>query len=179
MNQIRLLQDLVHRLTELFKGYSLPNKAGVLQEVQVFAQYLPQPEGLTLADKSQTGLKSYGDGDYESNFPCIIVKLVDQTDEEERGNDGSRVTVKILTGIYDEGKQCQGYVDVLNIQEKIRAYLLEYRVLVNKYLLLMPLVSKLIETETWPVYFGEQTMTYIVARPVQDSEWIYQHKRSE
>lgn len=177
MNQIDLLRDLVERLRELFEGYSLPNKAGVLQEVRVFAQYLPQPEGLTIADKGNSGLKSYADADYESNFPCIIVKLMDQTDNEERGNDGSQVNVRILTGIYDDAKACQGYIDVLNIQEKIREYLLEYRILAEKYLLVMPLVSKVSDVETWPVYFGEQSLTYIVARPVMGTEWVYGRKQ--
>lgn len=173
MNQVNLLQDLTDRLRLLFKGYSLPNKSGILQEVQVFRQYLPQPEGITFTDKGKDGLKNYGSTDYESNFPCVIVKLVDQVDEEERGNDGSKVRVTILTGVYDDSKECQGYLDVLDMQEKIRDYLLEHRIIARKYLQLMPMLSKLLESETWPVYFGEQSLTYVVARPVMGTEWIH------
>lgn len=172
MNQIRLLQDLTDRLRLLFEGYSLPNKSGTLQEVQVFRQYLPQPEGLTFTDRERGGLKNYGASDFDSNFPCVIVKLLEQTDREERGNDGTTVKVAILTGIYDESRECQGYIDILNLQERIREYLLEYRLLGERYLLVMPLVSKLIESESWPVYWGEQTMTYIAARPVMGMDWI-------
>ena len=178
MNQIRLLQDLADRLRELLRGYSLPNKAGVLQEVQVYRQYLPQPEGLTFTDKGKDGLKNYSAVDYESNFPCVIVKLTEQLDEEERGNDGTKVSVSILTAIYDEGKKCQGYIDILTLQEEIRGCLLEHRILADRYLLMMPLKAKLLEVDTWPVYWGEQTMTYVVARPVMGMEWIHGRKES-
>lgn len=172
MNQTRLLQDMTDRLRLLFRGYSLPNKSGTLQEVQVFRQYLPQPEGLTFADRGQEGLKHYGASDFDSNFPCVIVKVLEQTDREERGDDGSTVKVSILTAIYDESKECQGYIDILNMQEKIREYLLEYRLLAERYLLVMPLMSRLIESESWPVYWGEQMMSYVTARPVMGMDWI-------
>ncbi len=178
MDSVRLLQALVDQLRVLFRGYSLANKAGILQEVQVFRQYLPQPAGITFSDKDHTGLPNYGSADYESNFPCIIVKCEEQLDTEERGDDGTRVNVKVLTGIYDDNRECQGYIDILNMQEKIRAYLLEHRVIADRFLLMMPMKSKLLETETWPVYFGEQVMTYITARPMMGSEWIYGHKRT-
>ena len=172
MNQIRLLQDLTDRMRLLFKGYSLPNKLGVLQEVQVFRQYLPQPEGITFTERERSGLKNYSASDYESNFPAIIVKLGEQVDREEPGNEGTTVGVTLLTVIYDESKTCQGYIDLLNMQEMMREYLLEHRVLAEKYLLQMPVKSRVLEVETWPVYWGEQTMTYEVARPVMGMECI-------
>ena len=63
MNRIVLLDNLVERLSKVFRGYELPNKAGVLQEVQVFSQYVPQPQGITFGDKEQSGVKNYGASD--------------------------------------------------------------------------------------------------------------------
>ena len=73
--------------------------------------------------------------------------------------------ISILSAIYDESVECQGYLDVLNMQEKMRVYLLEHRVLADRYVLNMPLKSRLLEVETWPVYWGEMNLVYTIGRP--------------
>ena len=171
MTRLDLLNELHRRLTDLFKDYSLPNKAGVLQNVAVFKQYLPQPQGITFADRN-TGIKSYSESDYESNFPCVIVKLDEMTDYEERSRNHSQVNVTLLAGVYDESPECQGYQDILNLQEVMRAYLLEHRVVGRKFVLNMPLKSRLLELDTWPVWFGEMTLTFTAGRPVMRNEWV-------
>ena len=175
MNRASLITDLTQRLTELMRGYSLPGKTGLLQEVKVFAQYVPQPAGITFENRNSTGLKNYAPADYESNFPCLIVKLEDMTDLEERARTHSLCNVRILIGIYDDKPECQGYVDVLNIQETLRLYLLENRLLANRHLLMMPLKSKLNEVDTWPVYWGEMELTYQVGRPVRSADFVYRY----
>ncbi len=73
------MSALTGGLRELLRGYSLPSRfqgadgaepsmQAVMQEVKVFAQYLPQPSGITFAEKA-AGLKNYTSDDYESNFP--------------------------------------------------------------------------------------------------------------
>ena len=165
MNQRLLMQDMTRGLTEVFAGYELRNKMGVLQQVQVFSQYLPQPEGITFADKDKSGLKNYTSNDYDTNFPCVIIKLQEQEDNEERSIIRSTVKVSILSAIYDESVECQGYLDVLNMQGKMRAFLLENRVLADRYILNMPVKSRLLEVETWPVYWGEMNLVYTIGRP--------------
>ena len=99
MNQQLLIEDLTRELTQEFTGYELLNKSKVLQQVQVYAQYLPQPQGITFTDKDNAGIKSYTSTDYETNFPCVIVKLIDQTDNEERSFIRSAVNVTILAAV--------------------------------------------------------------------------------
>lgn len=185
MTRVDLMTNLIGGLKYLLKGYTLPSRLqgvdeehpeiqNVMQEVKVFAQYLPQPQGITFADKS-TGLKNYTADDYESCFPCVIVKLDDMTDTEENSREHSSVKVNILAGVYDESPECQGYIDLLNLQEHIRKWLLEERVLARKFLLKMPMTSHFDESETWPVYFGTMSMTYELARPVRSSEYVYRY----
>ena len=185
MTRAELIDSLTSGLKALLKGYTLPSRLQgvdgvdpsmqvIQQEVKVFAQYLPQPEGITFAEKN-TGLKNYADSDYESNFPCVIVKLGDMTDMEEQSRSHSSVKVVLLAGVYDESPECQGYVDLLNLQEVIRKWLMEERVLARKFLLKMPLLSSLDEAETWPVYFGTMSMTYELGRPVRSSGYVYRY----
>lgn len=167
------MEDLILRLHKLMEGRSLPGKSGLLQDIKIFAQYVPQPSGITFADRDNKGLKHYEAGDYESNFPCIIVRLEDMTDLEERSRTHSICNVKLLIGIYDDKPECQGYVDVLDIQEAIRSYLLEHRILCSKHLLVMPVKCRLLDNDTWPVYFGEISLAYQVGRPVRAPEFVY------
>ena len=168
---------LTSGLKDLLKGYAFPSRVQgqeIMQEVKVFAQYLPQPSGITFADKA-AGLKNYTADDYESNFPCVIVKLADMQDTEEQSREHSSVKVSILLGVYNESPECQGYIDLLNLQEHIRKWLMEERVLARKFLLRMPLVSALVDSETWPVYFGTMSMTYELGRPVRSSGYVYRY----
>lgn len=185
MTRADLMTELVDGLGKLLKGYSLPSRMQgtdglepsmqtVMQEVKVFAQYIPQPSGITFEDR-KTGLKNYADYDYESNFPCVIVKLGDMTDTEEQSQSHSSVKVDLLLGVYDESPACQGYIDLLNLQEMIRKWLMDRRVFAHKYLLRMPLISKLDESETWPVYFGTMSLMYELGRPVRSSGYVYRY----
>ena len=174
MNQRVLIAELVKELEKLFAGYELRNKLGVLQQLQIFPQYLPQPAGITFTDKENAGLKNYSANDYESNFPCIIVKLEDMVDNEERSFVRSQVNVRLLIAVYDENKDCQGYLDILDIQEKLRQYLLENRVIASRYVLNMPLKSRIIESETWPVYWGEQELVFTAGHPSMAHDYIHE-----
>ncbi len=172
MTRQDFMNEFYSRLSHEFEGYRLLNKSGNLQEVQVYRQYLPQPQGITFADKANHGLKSYSESDYDSNFPCIIIKLEDMTDREENNITQSVINVKILTGIYDDSTDSQGYQDILNIQDKLRQYLQEHRLICRKYLLTMPMTSRLLEVETWPVWFGEMELVYQMGRGMMPSRWV-------
>ena len=105
------------------------------------------------------------------------MRLGEMTDSEERSVNQSLVNVTLLMGVYDEGVQCQGYRDVLNMQEAARVDLLEHRVLAGKHLLKMPVKSRLLDADTWPVYFGEMDLVYQVGRPMQGYGWVERHAR--
>lgn len=155
------------------QGYSLPGKSESLQQIKVFSQYVPQPAGISFENRDKTGLKHYSSSDYESNFPCIVVKLEDMTDTEERARTHSFCNVRLLIGIYDANPECQGYIDVLNIQEVLRLYLLENRLLAKKHLLMMPITCKLDEADTWPIYWGQMELIYQTGRPVRSTDYVY------
>ena len=171
MIELDLLDTLSARLEDLFDGYTLLNKAKVLQQVKVFKQYLPQSSGMTIGHTK--GLGGYSDSDYESNFPCIIVKYIDHTDKEERRIDQSLTNIKLLYGIYDDASECQGYRDILNMIDMTRTALLQERIIGSKFLLNMPLKTRLLEAESWPVYFGEMDAVFTTGRAIMGKDYIY------
>ena len=172
MNELDLLDAVISKFENLFAGYTLLNKSGELQEVKIFAQYLPMSEGLNFANKDLAGIENYQKSDMDLNFPCIIVKLIECEDREERRIDSSLVKMKILFACYDENRLCQGYRDILNMQERVRDNLLIERVIANKFRLEMPIKTRLLECETWPVYFGEMDLIWQIGRPVMRKEFV-------
>lgn len=173
MIALMLLDALVARLQMLFKDYSLLGKSGQVQTVKVFPQFLPQPKGVTLKprggngndDDGEDGEQEYGPADFESNFPCIIVKLDEGRDKEENAPDATRIDIRILVGVYDASPDCQGYRDVLNILERIRQDLLTSRYLERKYRLEMPCKWYLFEDQPWPIFFGQIETVWETGRP--------------
>ena len=164
MLELELIDALAIELDELFDGYLLPNKAGTLQQVAVFKQFVPTATGLTAG--SGAGLNGYTDSDYESNFPCIVVKYVEHTDYEERRLDQSLTNIKLIYGVYDAAVECQGYRDILNMIDMTRLRFLNDRIVAQKFMLDMPVKTRLLEADTWPVYYGEMDLKFITGRPV-------------
>ena len=174
MNEIDLQDSMCDLLRDIFAGYQLLNKGGNLQEIQIFAQYVPQPAGVTIHARENTGLKNYTDTDYESNFPCIVVILNECEDKEERRIDASLVKMTLLFCVYDDAPECQGYRDLLNMQERVRNYLLVNRVVNNRFRLEMPVRTRLINCETWPVYFGEMDLVFQSGRPSMPKGFVFE-----
>ena len=170
MIELNLLDSLVARFKELFANYELPAKSGLLQNVKVFAQYLPQPEVEVTdnEDDDEIEPQGYSASDEESNFPCVIVHFDESTDREENTLDANRINMRILVGTYDDSADCQGYRDVLNIIERIRQDLLTMpsRVLDSRYKLEMPLKSYLFDEQPWPIYFGQIETVWETGRPM-------------
>lgn len=177
MTELLLLDELVKRLKKLFTGYTLLNKSGILQNVQIFSQYLPQPSGITINDR-KTGIKNYSDKDFESNFPCVIVQLGESSDDEQGRINQAICNVKILTCIYDDSIICQGYRDILNMQERIREDLLNERITAERFRMQTPLKARLLNTDTFPIYYGEIDAVFELGRPAA-REYIYQSRRRE
>ena len=155
------LQDLlVDKLKEIFKDYSLLAKSGELQTVQVFPQFLPQPEGITIREKKNDhGIvpQGYQVEDIESLFPCVLVKVEGSHDNISRSLRKTSIDVRIIVGAYDNSQDCQGYRDVLNILSKIKielltlpGYILDERFRLHNDLL----VTQLLDDREWPYFFG-------------------------
>ncbi len=176
MTELNLLDALVARLTERFKGYELKAKSGLLQEVKVIPQYLPQPSAVTVKsdDEDETiEPQGYTVTDIESLFPCVIVKIGEVIDKEAGALDQTHVNVQFIIGIYDDAKDCQGYRDVYNIIEVIRQDLLTMpdRVLDKRYRLEMPFTSGLVSEQEWPFYFGYIDSNWETGRPMLPPEF--------
>ena len=171
MTELELLDALVDRLSGLFMGYELKGKSGLLQEVKIIPQYLPQPSSATVkSDEEDEEIEpqGYTVEDIESIFPCVIVKIGEVIDKEEGALDQSRLNVNFIVGVYDEAKNCQGYRDVYNIIEVIRQDLLtlDSRVLNNRFRLEMPMTSDLAREQEWPIYFGYIETVWETGRPM-------------
>ena len=171
MIELNLLDSLAEHLRGLFKNYELPAKNGLLQTVKVFTQYLPQPSAITLKAKADTDSlvpQGYTSSDIESNFPCVIVKVDESTDNEEGTLTQTRIRMRLLVGTYDESPDCQGYRDVLNIIETIRQSLetMPERVLDGRYRMEMPLTHALFDDQPWPIFFGQIYTEWETGRPL-------------
>ncbi|MBQ3395558.1 MAG: hypothetical protein IJG55_04410 [Synergistaceae bacterium] len=173
MNELELIDALAARLERLFYGWTLPGKNGKLQNVKIFAQYIPQAEGITLNTYSENAIENYTGEDFANNFPSVIVKAVDRVDSEERGIEMCRLNMKILCCVYDESSVSTGYRDVLNMLAKIREDILTERFIDNRFHIEMPLKSKLIEADSWPVYFGEIELKCEAGRALAGNEYVY------
>ena len=176
MTELGLIDALVAFLKKIFADYQLPAKSGLLQNVQVFAQYMPQPEAVEVNtddedETEETGTTEplgYTATDIESNFPCVIVKFEECTIKEEGSIDAVRINVSFLVGTYDESADCQGYRDVLNIIDKIEQEILELpaRVLNQRYRLEMPLKDYLPPEQPYPIYLGVIETVWETGRPL-------------
>lgn len=173
MTSQELMDGLGRRLGELFKGYTLLNKAGVLQEIRIFYQYVPQPSGVTVTVK---GMKNYQDNDYEANFPCIVIQSTESKYLEERNIAQAVHNIRLLIGIYDDNSECQGWRDIANISDRIINSFSVDRIVEQKFRMNMPMVMKYIDVETWPVYFGEVVMSFDVGRAMMRHDYIHQMK---
>ena len=188
MIALNLIDSLVVKLKEIFLNYELPAKSGLLQNVKVFAQYLPQPRSVTVTTEDDDGDESdngseiepqgYTPEDIESNFPCVIVKFDDETDREEGALDATRINVRILVGCYDESPNCQGYRDVMNVIEIVRQMILENRVLDKKYRLEMPMKSYLFDDQPYPIFFGQIETVWETGRPLMTRKGVYFNGRN-
>lgn len=168
-----MLDSVSEELRRVYAGYTLPNKAGVLQEVRIFTQYMPQPSGITFTERELKGMANYGEEDYEKNFPSVIVKLGDIEDNEERRLDLNRTGLRLLFGVYDDSEECTGWRDVAGMMEKLRQHLLKSRIIARKYRIEMPLKWRLLDVDTYPLYFGEMEIKMECGRPVRPVDYVY------
>ena len=191
MLELDLIDALAAKLEEIFRGMTLPGKDGVQRPIQVFEQYPPLGSGFVSNDddnafdddsssflfsqigkaKNGVNLVGYEASDYDSNFPCVIVRYLEHTDKEEKRFDQSMTSIKLIYGIYDESQNCQGYRDILNMIDLTRLALLQERTLDNQFMMAMPIKTRLLDADTWPVYFGEMDLYYITGRPIMGRDF--------
>lgn len=91
----------------------------------------------------------------EQYVPYIILRLLTGKDEQKEGeNENSTVKVRLIVAIYSTDSE-KGYIDTLNVVDRLRIELLKNRVLNNKYILKLPLEYVVYEDDTGPYTIGE------------------------
>ena len=169
MTGILLMDALINSLNNLFADELLKSKSGELKKIKVFAQYLPEPRTLTVKPKGEEPIEyqDYGPADLEDNFPCIIVKLGECRDAEENKLDQAVMDINFLIGVYDKTPDNQGYIDVLNIIDKIRLHFWHERYLDKKFRLEPDMRFYLFDDQPAPVFFGVIETRWDVPRPLE------------
>lgn len=147
MTALMLLDSLEDHIKPLVAEYDLKTKEKIIKPPDVHQGYLP------IKDKNSRE---------ESDYPFIILRLLSCKDEDN----GSTATVKIIIGTYDEQADSKGWIDLLNIYNKIRLSLLEKRVIGSKYRLKTPVSFILHEEQPYPQFVGEITTEWELPMPI-------------
>lgn len=144
---IMLLDELKAFAEEIVRTYVLEtNQPGLTKQPKVITGYLPPK-------------KSTPDPDY----PFVIVRLSDGTDDQN----GSTVGVRILVGTYSEDPQ-NGWRDVANIIWRMRTALLTTRVIGGRFRLEYPITFEMPEEQPFPEWVGVMDTVWILPQPVEE-----------
>lgn len=100
MTPLRLQDDIVTDLKELFKEYVYVDSYGNNAPLNIFAQTIPYQDS----------------EDDDDSFPYVEVRISEGEDDGETHN----VTVIFVAGIRDSGKEAQGHRSIMNILQRIR-----------------------------------------------------------
>ena len=99
------------------------------------------------------------------------MKVNQVVDEAKRSLRESKISMQLIIGCYDNSQDCQGYRDIYNILEKIRLEILTLPgcVLGERFRLIYPVASELLNDNEWPYYFGIIDMSWEAAQPFNSS----------
>ncbi|MBG9799529.1 hypothetical protein [Brevibacillus laterosporus] len=150
MTPVLLLDAIVRRLEQVVKEYTLETNAGTIKTPQICKGYLPP--------------KKKPD-EQEPDFPYIIVRLLNGSDT----NDMSSVTVRMLFGTYAHDNE--GFVDTLNIMERVRQSLNKHRLLEDKFRLEYPYEWTLYEEQPKPEWIGESISRWVIDQPYEEVDF--------
>lgn len=144
MVAIELLNELKKFIEDVVKNYVLETKCEIKKEPQVVIGYLPP--------KGETDIPDY---------PYVIIRALSGADEE----DSSIVKINLIVGTFSESYE--GWMDVLNIVQRIRQRLLEKMVISNKFKIGFPLEWDLFEEQPLPEWNALIKTNWIINRPYQ------------
>lgn len=135
MTDIDLQNELVKRVKECLKSFTLSNNGEQPVHVNVYPQELP----------AKANIKD------DKHFPYVLVCL-DET--EIRSEEEWIQSVYFSICIKDNNPNKQGHVDVANIMNRIVHVLMEERVIALKYRLKFPLLKQIPAQQKHPFYSG-------------------------
>ncbi|MDO4301780.1 MAG: hypothetical protein Q4D26_10365 [Clostridia bacterium] len=106
-------------------------------------------------------------------IPYIILRLLTGKDEQkESEEENSTIKVRLIAATYSEDSE-KGYIDVMNVIDRLRIELLKNRVLNNKYTLKLPLEYIIYEDDTGPYSIGEIITTWEIPSIRQEVNKIW------
>lgn len=100
----------------------------------------------------------------ENLFPHIIPRFVQGRDEEDGE---SAIAVRIFFGTYCEDVDT-GWQELYNLMETSRIYLLTHRTIANRYRLIMPVSTYVVEPEPYPQWLGYMDVSYSIPQPREE-----------
>jgi hypothetical protein len=108
------------------------------------------------------------------DHPSITVQAVASRVEIVNSNVQRTVTVRLCFNAYDENPDSGGYQDVLNMIEQAETALTSFgqQGIDQAYPIVLPIDSKIEESDTFPHYIGEMTTSWLLpsGRPMPDAE---------
>ena len=92
--------------------------------------------------------------------PYILIKALTGTDSQQTGQEEeSECKLRIIVVTYSESPE-EGYMDTLNVIDRIRLNLLQERVVGSQFILKMPLEFIIYEDDIKPYSIGELITTF-------------------
>lgn len=133
-------QAMVEELEKLFKGKEYSGQEG-LKPLKIFKQFEPIP-----TDNDE-------DADTDAaNCPCIICKLL--SGNFAAANEAQLLMFKLVIAAYDRDVSRQGYIDVVNIKERITQHFLTQPTFGGAFVVQYPMAWAIQEESTVPFYWG-------------------------
>lgn len=93
----------------------------------------------------------------ENEFPFVILRPLEGEDSD---HETGFATIKLLFGTKSDDDE--GFIDVLNVMERVRIALLKKRVLDQRYRLELPYKWKFHEEQPEPEWIGEATTKWLL-----------------
>ncbi len=149
MIPVELVRELKAEISAAVATYKMAAEKQADKAITVYAQHI-------------------NDGDFENDtyYPLIIVSIQKVEDGETAQMDGSFATVSLTFGVY--GEDGEAWMDLLNIMEHVRQWLLKKRTVGKKFRLQLPTKWEAIEAQPYPFWFGYGTLKYSIAQPVEE-----------
>lgn len=165
MTAYKLQTDLKEELQNIFSGdafktpYQDETGADQYSKLNIYPQSLP--------------LRNNNDQEEDEDpYPYIIVRIDSGNMIESKAN---KVKIRMLIGIYDEDKDTNGHLDVMNIIQKIYERFAKNPLLADKYIMLNdsenPFEWVLQDDDTYPYYFGAIEATWATSAIRRESKY--------
>lgn len=153
MTPVVLVDTLIDFIKGVVEDFDLgSNVAGVAKAPQVIGGYL---------NEKKPGLQQH-----PPDFPYVIVRYLEDTDEAEQDT----AQVRIIAGTYSE--DAQGWRDCLNVVTRIKEALLKQRFIGGPFKIEYPLKTELPEEQPYPEWVAMLTLTVTIPHVQEEGGYL-------